>query len=874
MARESLVCDVILREGRTLRLRPPTADDADAVLALFERLSERSLYFRFHGHPGVTHALVAPFLDPDWADRGSLVGVVEDEGSERVVAIASWARLRDRRRAEVAFAVDDRYQGKGVGTRLLEQLADLGAERGIEAFVAEVLAENRPMLEVFAGAGFDVTRSLAGRVVEVSFPIAATETYRDRVDERDHQAVVASLQPLFRPGSVAVLGASPRAGSIGGTVTRNIVAGGFAGRLYAVNRSGEQVAGAPGYRSVAELPEAVDLAVVCLPAELVNDAAEAVLAQGTRALCVVSAGFAEAGPEGADRERRLLTAVRTYGARLLGPNCLGISVAAARLNATFAPRAFPSGPIGFASQSGALGLALLERAHERALGFSAFVSTGNKADVSSNDLLEYWEDDPATDLVLLYLESFGNPRKFGRLARRVSGRKPVFAMKSGVSRAGARAARSHTAALAGSEAAVEALFHQAGVIRSASLEELLDVATFLSQEPLPAGRQVAVLTNAGGLGILCADACESVGLELSTLGPETVEALRRLLAAAASVANPVDMLGSATASLYEEALPILLRDAAVDAVIVLFVPAATVTAQDVSAAVGRAAAGRAKPVASVLLAEESAPGSFPYPESAARALARAAERAEWLRRPLGSVPTLDDIDAERAREIVEAALGVTEDAWLAPAEARGLLAAYGLPLVPEQVAATAADAIAAAHELGYPVAVKTAAPGVHKTERGGVALNLTDDDAVIAAAERIGVPLVVQAMASGDAELLAGVVQDPVFGPLVGFGPGGVLAELIGEAVFRIAPLADVDAEELVTGGKAGRLVRGFRGKPPLDAEAVAAVLHRLSRLAVELPEVVELDVNPLIARADGCIVVDARVRVRRPERPVRVKTW
>ncbi|HEY3071001.1 MAG TPA: GNAT family N-acetyltransferase [Gaiellaceae bacterium] len=874
MAHESLVRDVILREGRTLRLRPPTAADADSVLALFERLSERSLYFRFHGHPRVNPALVAPFLEPDWADRGSLVGVVENEGVERVLAIASWARLRDRRRAEVAFAVDDRYQGKGIGTRLLEQLADLAAERGIEAFVAEVLAENRPMLDVFAGAGFDVARSLSAGVVEVSFPIAATETYRGRVDERDHEAVVASLQPFFQPESVAVLGASPRAGSIGGTVTRNIVTGAFPGRLYAVNRSGEQVAGAPGYRAVAELPEVVDLAVVCLPAEFVADAAQAVLAQGTRALCVISAGFAEAGPEGAERERRLLTAVRAYSARLLGPNCLGVSVAASHLNATFAPRAFPAGPIGFASQSGALGLALLERANERALGFSAFVSTGNKADVSSNDLLEYWEDDPATELVLLYLESFGNPRKFGRLARRVSGRKPVLAMKSGVSRAGARAALSHTAALAGSEAAVDALFHQAGVIRSASLEELLDVASLLSHEPLPPGRQVAVLTNAGGLGILCADACEAAGLELSTLGPETGEALRRLLPPAASVANPVDMLGSATPSLYESALPILLVDPAVDAVIVIFVPAATVTAQDVAAAVERATAGRAKPVARVSLAEESPPGSFPYPESAARALARAAERAEWLRRPLGSVPTLYDIDADRAREIVEAVLVASEDAWLAPTEVRCLLAAYGLPLVAERVGATAADAVAAARELGYPVAVKTAAPGVHKTERGGVALDVSDDEAVTAAAQRIGAPVVVQAMARGDAELLAGVVQDPVFGPLVGFGPGGVLAELIGEVVFRIAPLADVDAAELVSSGKAGRLVRGFRGKPALDADALTTVLHRLSRLAVDLPEVVELDVNPLIARADGCIAVDARVRVRRPERPVRVKTW
>jgi acetyl coenzyme A synthetase (ADP forming)-like protein len=824
--------------------------------------------------PVVSRALVDPFLDPDWHSRGSLIAVLDEKGVERVVAIASWVRLRDPRRAEIAFAVDDDYQGRGVGTRLLEQLAELAGERGVDEFVALVLPQNLAMLEVFSRAGFDVSREFAGGEVEVRFPIAATERYRARVDERDHQAVVASLLPFFQPKSVAILGASARAGSIGGTVVRNVVEDGFAGRIYAVNRSGESVAGVAGFRSVSDLPEPPDLAVICLPAELVEQAAEAVLRHGTRALCVISAGFAETGAEGAERERRLLAAVRARGARLIGPNCLGVSSAASRLNATFAPHGFPPGRIGFASQSGALGLALLERADERALGFSAFVSTGNKADVSSNDLLEYWEDDAGTDVVLLYLESFGNPRKFARVARRVSGMKPILALKSGVSAAGARAASSHTAALAGSEAAVDALFHEAGVIRSDSLEELLGVATLLSHEPLPQGKRVAVLTNAGGLGILCADACEAAGLELTSLATETTEALRGLLPAAASISNPVDMLGSATAALYEHALALLLQDTGVDAVIVLFVPAATIAVGDVAAAIESASAGRKKPVVRVLMTEKAPPGSFAYPESAARALARAAERAAWLRRPAGSVATLDAIDHAAARGVVESALSDSGDAWLAPAEARVLLEAYGVPLVAERVAGTAPEAVSAAKALGYPVVVKTAAAGVHKTERGGVALDLRDDDSVRAAVTRIGMPVIVQPMAEGDAELLAGAVQDPVFGPLVGFGPGGVLAELIGEAAFRIAPITDVDAEELVNGGKAGRLVAGFRGKPPLDKDALAGLLHRLSRLAVDLPEVVELDLNPIIALSDGCVAVDARVRVRRPERSPRLKTW
>jgi acetyl coenzyme A synthetase (ADP forming)-like protein len=871
---DTLVRDVILREGMTLRLRPPTAEDADAALALFGRLSQRSLYFRFHSMPIVSRALVDPFLDPDWQSRGSLIAVVDEEGVERVVAIASWVRLRDPRRAEIAFAVDDDYQGRGVGTRLLEQLAEFAAENGVEEFVAEVLPENRAMLEVFSRAGFDVSREFSGGEVEVRFPIAVTETYRVRVDERDHQAVVASLLPFFQPCSVAVLGASPRAGSIGGTVVRNIVEDGFAGRIYPVNRSGQSVAGVAGFRSVVDLPEPPDLAVICLPAELVEQGAEEVLRRGTRALCVISAGFAETGAEGAERERRLLAAVRARGARLIGPNCLGITSAASRLNATFAPHGFPPGRIGFASQSGALGLALLERANERALGFSAFVSTGNKADVSSNDFLEYWEDDEGTAVVLLYLESFGNPRKFARVARRVSGTKPILALKSGVSAAGARAASSHTAALAGSESAVDALFHEAGVIRSDSLEELLDVATLLSHEPLPKGRRVAVLTNAGGLGILCVDANEAAGLELTSLSTETTESLRGLLPAAANVGNPIDMLGSATAALYEHALALLLQDAAVDAVIVLFVPAATIGAGDVAAAIENASVGREKPVVSVLMAEKAPPGSFAYPESAARALGRAAERAAWLRRPAGSIPTVDGINEAGPRSVIEEALAETDDAWLSPHEIRAVLDAYGVPLVAERVAETALEAVSVAKAIGYPVVVKTAAAGVHKTECGGVALDLRDDDSVRAAVTRIGMPVIVQRMAEGDAELLAGAVQDPVFGPLVGFGPGGVVAELIGEAVFRIAPITDVDAVELVTGGKAGRLVAGFRGKPPLDKDALTDLLHRLSRLAVDLPEVAELDLNPIIAGSDGCVAVDARVRVRRPERSTRPKTW
>ncbi len=879
---EDTAVDVILRDGSTLRLRPPNRDDADALVHFFAELSDQSLYRRFHGHPSVDADLVAPDLEPDWVERGALIGAVATDDGERIVTLASYVRLRDREVAEVAFAVADGYQGRGIGPRLLEQLAARAAKQGITQFVAEVIADNEPMLRVFSEAGFSLTRTLSGGVVEVTFPIATTAAYAARVAARDHTAVAASLRPFFEPRSVAVFGASPRRGTIGGELFRNILAGDFSGAAYPINRSGESVAGVRGYRSIDDIADAVDLAVICVPAAAALEAAESALRKGVRALMVISAGFAEIGPEGAERQRQLLALVRAHGARLIGPNCLGIASASRRLNATFASRQAAAGNIGFSSQSGALGLAMLEAAESRGLGLSAFVSIGNKADVSSNDLLEWWEDDPLTEVVLLYVESFGNPRKFAEVARRVARSKPILAVKSGTTASGARAASSHTAALAGSETAVDALFHQAGVIRASSLEELVDVATLLSTQPTPRGRGVAVLTNAGGLGIMCADACEAAGLALPPLAEETRERLQALLPTEASLANPVDMLGSATAALYETVLPLILEDPGVDAVIVLFVPAVSATADEVAGAVALAGAGD-KPVLAVVMSSEGIPAAlraaphaaaaFVYPESAARALGRAAERADWLRRPLGSVPELG-VDRIAAAAVIERALADRDDVWLEPADVRALLLAYGIPLVGEEVAHSTEDAIGAATTFGYPVVVKTAAAGVHKSEGGGIALDLCDAAAVREAADRIGAPVIVQPMVKGGAELLAGLVQDPVFGPLVGFGPGGVFAELIGDAAFRIAPLTDVDAEELVTTGKAGKLVKGFRGAPAADVASLVDLVCRLSRLGEDLPAVAELDLNPVLALPDRCVAVDARVRVHRPESRSRPKSW
>ncbi|MCW2963151.1 MAG: CoA-binding domain protein [Actinomycetia bacterium] len=862
--------DVVLQDGSTLRLRPTTPDDEAALVDFFRALSAESLHLRFQGGVCVDERLVGRFLRSD-SEMLSLVGELADEdGRVCVVAVGTFVRLRDRSRAEVAFAVADDLQRRGIAGRLLERLAAHARAEGIERFVAQVLPENAAMLGVFRDTGFEVTRRILDGVVEVEFALSSSPDVLDQIARRDHSAVAASLAPFFQPRSIAVIGASARRGTIGGELFRNVIAADFDGAAYPVNPKGDPVGGVPGYRSVEDIPGDVDLTVICVPGGRVFAAAESALRAGVRALCVISAGFAETSSEGLERQEQLLALVRSHGARMIGPNCLGVASTARRLNATFARRAFPPGRVAFSSQSGALGLALLEQADTRGLGLSAFASIGNKADVSSNDLLEYWEDDPETDVVLLYLESFGNPRKFGRVAGRVARSKPILAMRSGTSRAGARAAASHTAALAGSDAVVDALFRQAGVLRASTLQELLDTAVLLTSLPAPAGNRVAVLTNAGGLGILCADACEAANLELPELTAETVLALSEVTPPEASLSNPIDLLGSANAALYERVLPLILADPNVDAVIAVFVPPVVENARAVEEVLARHASSSEKPLLSVVLsADGTAHGGFEYPESAARALGLVALRAAWLRRPAGTTPEVS-VDAAAARAIVSAA----PEGWLEPEAAHALLTAYGIPLVEERRAGTPAEAATAAIELGLPVVVKTAAAGAHKTETGGVALDLRTAAEVHEAAARMGGAVVVQQYLTEGTELLAGLVQDPVFGPLVAFGPGGVLAELIGSANFALAPLTDVDAGELIGTGKAAKLVDGWRGAPAADHGALTDLLHRLSRLAVDLPEVSELDLNPVLARPDGCVAVDARIRITRSSPVVSAKTW
>jgi acetyl coenzyme A synthetase (ADP forming)-like protein len=868
--------DVVLRSGSTLRLRPIRAQDAPALLAFYQRLSPDGLYFRFFSLPKVDEAGAAGFCRVDYDRQFALVG----ETASRIVAVAHYSRLPERLdRAQVAFTVEDALQGQGLGTRLLERLAAIARARGITTFEAEVLGHNRRMIDVFRNCGFETTeRRIESGVERIVLSITPTTVFEEHAAERSAQAAYASMQRLFEPSVVAVVGASRERGKIGAEIFHNLH-GTFRGRVVPVNRRPGEILGEPSYLRVQDVPGPVDLAVIAVPAVGVEAAIDDCAAKGVRAVVVITAGFSETGAEGRRREAAILEKVRAAGMRMVGPNCMGVVNTDPRfkLNATFGPIYPPEGRVALSSQSGALGLALLDYASKLNLGISTFVSVGNKADVSGNDLIQYWSEDPRTDVILLYLESFGNPVRFSQIARRVARRKPIVAVKSGRSQAGSRAASSHTGALAESDRVVDALLRQAGVIRTGTLEELFDVAMFLSNQPVPAGRRVGILTNAGGPGILAADACEAQGLELPAFAPRTSAALRAFLPEAASVGNPVDMLASATPAHYRQAETLLLADDAIDSLLVIFIPPIAANTDEVARAIVEGAAGSRKPVLSTFMSARGAPRllapipSYPFPESAVIALARAAAYGEWRRRPPDTVPAPAGVEPAAGRAIVDRALA-RGGGWLSPTETEELLAAFGIPMASARVARTPAAAAAEARGLGFPVVLKAVGPAIlHKTEIGGVRLNLADEEAVARAArdlkKRLGSDLtdfLVQTMVPGGVEVIAGVTRDPTFGPLVVYGSGGTLVELLADVAFRLPPLTEADVDALLEEVRGTALLRGYRGAPPMDEAALRDLLHRLSALAEAYPDVREMDLNPVKVLPRGVRVVDARVRVER----------
>ncbi|MBM7081727.1 bifunctional acetate--CoA ligase family protein/GNAT family N-acetyltransferase [Micromonospora humidisoli] len=825
--------DVLLSDGSTVALRPIRPQDAPEIVAMHGRFSERTRYLRyFSPYPRIPERDLHRFVTVDHRDREAFVVLAGD----RIVAVGRYERLGPAApEAEVAFVVEDAYQGRGIGSVLLEHLADAARRAGIGHFVAEVLPTNGAMLRVFADFGYQVQRQFADGVVHLTFPIAPTEATLAVQRGREHRTEARSIARLLAPRGVAVYGASATGQGVGAALLGHLRDGGYPGTIVPVHPVARTVAGLPAYPSAADAGVAVDLAVVAVPPDAAAGVVADAAAAGVHGLVVISAGFAEAGPDGAAAQRSLVRAAHAAGMRVVGPNCLGVANTdeRVRLNATLAPVLPAPGRVGFFSQSGAFGVALLAQAQRRGLGLSSFVSAGNRADVSGNDLLQYWQDDPGTDVILLYLETFGNPRKFARLARRIGRAKPVVALAS--------LARPAGPAL--DEAAVSALFAQSGVIRVDTVAELLDVGVLLAHQPLPAGDRVAVVGNSSALTGLAAAACVGQGLTVAD-------------------GYPLDVGPHAGVAEFTAALAGAAADDRVDALVAVFAPPLpgqlTVEEADVTAALpATLAAG--KPTVVTFLAGRVPAGLPAYPsvEEAVRALGRVGRYAGWLRRDPGTVPELSGVDREAGRAALRG------DA----ADAVALLAAYGVEVVGSVPAGSVDEALAAADRCGWPVALKAAAPGLrHRLDLGAVRLDLADPVALRRAyadlAAGFGAQVLVQPMVPPGVACVVELREDPAFGPVVGFGLGGVATELLGDRAWRAVPLTDRDAAELVDEPRASPLLRGHRGAVPVDRAALADLLLRVGRLADEQPRVRSLTLNPVLARPDGIAVLHAAVGV------------
>ncbi|MEV0994552.1 GNAT family N-acetyltransferase [Nonomuraea sp. NPDC050202] len=866
--------DVVLADGGTAHVRPIRPADADRLRSFYSRLSDESIYFRFFGpRPRLSDREVERFTNVDYVNRVALIATI---GAE-MVAVIRYDRTGPGE-AEVAFLVEDAHQGRGVASVLLEHLAATAREHGIERFVADVLPANMRMTGLLRQAGYTAQSQFEDGVVRMTLDLTPTDTSTEVTIAREHRAESRSIARLLTPGSVAVIGASREPGGVGQTVLRNLLAADFTGPVYPVHREVRAVAGVRAYPSVSEIDGDVDLAVVAVPAEGVLDVVKECAEKGVHGLVVVSSGFGETGDQGRARQDELARIARSYGLRVVGPNCLGIANTdpAVKLNATLAATVPGRGRVGFFSQSGALGTALLQRVAQRGMGISSFVSAGNRADVSGNDLLQYWEEDDSTEVILLYLESLGNPRKFTRLARRIARSKPVVVVKSGGTPSG------HSAEELGlPDSAISSLFEQAGLIRVDDLIQLFDVGQLLAYQPLPAGPRVALVTNSDALGLLAAHACRAVGLE-----PRA----------------PVNLGPAAGAAEFGPALAGELASPDVDAAVVIYMPPIPGRTEEVAGELLKVSKDSGKPVLATFRGHlgmhpdlrvpgPSAPsrGSIPSyaaPEEAVRALAQVVRYATWRAQPSTPPQELDGIDTARARTLVHETLsGSAPDAEAAPAgfaqagppveiDATELLSCYGLTVWPAEVVRSRDEAVAAAERLGWPVVVKVADPGASR-RAGTVRLGLTGPEMVRHAYTEFaelfgeGVELAVQRMAPQPAvPTVVGVIEDPAFGPVVSFGLGEVTARLLQDQGFRLAPLTREDASALVRTVRAAPLLFGEYGYPPVAVDALEELLVRVGRLAHDLPEVARLDLDQVLVGESDAMILGARAILRTPAGP------
>ena len=872
-----LVRDVLIRDGSALRLQAPSPTDLDDIKQFYDGLSAESRYLRFHGAAASESAAQAA-VQAQGEDRVTLIA----RFGGRVVAVAGFEGLREPRVAEVAFAVADDFQNRGVGTRMLEQLAEIAAERGIQRFDAEVLFSNGAMLRVFEDAGYGVRRASSFGEVTVSLDITPSEAVWERIDERDHVSAVASLRPLLAPSSIAIVGAAETPGNVGRAILANITADHFEGLARPVNRDGDVVCSRPAARSLAELGVTPDLVIIAATGDELLEFAEEAAASGARALLVVPGDLNYGDGRSVVREERLLEIARGSGMRIVGPSSLGVINTAPEvcMNATFSPARVRPGRLAIGAQAAAPGLGLLAHAQARGMGISVLVSVGGHADVSSNDLLEWCEADERTAVVMLYVESFANPERFTRVARRVSRHKPILMVKGRRSAERARSnARSRTGAALRGDAVVDAVLHQAGVLRLHSSEELFHIAQLFESQPLPTGPRIAIVSNSASLATLAADACATHRLEVTD---------------ARGAPYPVLLGLGAGAREYAARMGELLANAAIDAVMVCYVDRLDGDPQGVLEASSAAAAGQSKPVvASVvcgdgrLAARDAGIPNYLFPETCVAVLARAAERRAWLSRPLGVRPDYTDVDASAARAVIAQALDrLPGGGWLSLREAQALLATHGIPVAASYRCRDLEQALAVATDIAGPVTLKA---DIANAQRAGgidaVLLGLEGEATLrsgwhelerrVQTAGGHWTGAIIQRLVSPGADVLLGAFTDPDLGRVVAVGPGGQHAGLADTITVRLPPVTDVDADELIAScpAVAGELDR-FRGPAALDRQALRELILRLALLLGEVPEVVEADLNPVRCTTDTSIVLDTQMRIE-PRRPVkRVKTW
>ncbi|MGO9495098.1 MAG: GNAT family N-acetyltransferase, partial [Solirubrobacteraceae bacterium] len=854
--------------------------DYDDVKAFYDRLSPDSRYMRFHGTVG-TDIPSRYVVEASGVERVALIC----RHGDRVVAVANYDRLLEPGVAEVAFAVAEDFRRRWAATRLLEQLAAIAAERGIRRFNAEVLAINHAALGVFKEAGFKVRRKGAGGEVTLMLDITPTESVWERIDERDHAGVVASMQSVLAPTSIAIVGASEDPDDPGAAVLSNVVDGHFQGVAVPISRAGGVIRSIRVTPSIAELEEAPELVVTAVPLAEVVEVAREAAGKGAKALVVLQCETADEADHAREWEEPLLEVVRAAGMRLVGPNCLGVlnTDPQVSLNATLAGFRVPAGRLAICSESGAIGIALLGHTAARRLGVSSFASLGQRADVSTNDLLEVWEEDSRTAVVMLYVETVGNPERFARIARRVAQRKPILAIKGHRRPDPTRSeARSHTLAALRGDAVVDGLLYHGGVQRFRTGEELFNAAEFYDRQPLPLGRQIGIVSNSVGVTTLAADACATRGLVVAQ--------------ARGRAQNPLVMHIRATRRDYVRAVREVVRDPAVDALMAFYVDPLGGDPDGVLEAISRTAAGHGKPVvACVVTAKGELPTgrslrvpNFRFPESCADVLARAAERRAWLSRPLGEPPRYGDLDPATARELIGSRLDreQSDGPWLASHEAEALLATHGLACVPSRGCEDADGAVAIAEQIGGAIALKARRrPPAYAGDIDAVLLGLEGEAAVRAGwlelerrVQQTGWPwkgAIVQRLMPPGADLLVGTVKDPEFGRVMALGLGGRHGGLPGTAAFRLPPNTDVDADELINASEqVTTQLDGSRGLPRLDRAALRELVLRFALLLRETPEIVEGDLNPVRCMAKGCVVLDMQLRVERPRPTDRIKTW